>query len=338
VELSQEDVPSDLPKFEILVNNLVEFDGYIFIRKLEDPGRTFMINDEGKVVWYQSSDTTILRVFKPYEDSYLSMRSAKELHEISYRGDTLTKLKYGEGGFDRALHHEVIKDSQDRYVGLTREVMPYDLTRFGGNENDTLITDGILVLSKEGQKIWHWSFDKVLDTIQNVDVDIFQIRNDWAHANALYEDIDGNYVVSWRDLNQVWKINSQSGDIVWIYGAETIENENERFKSQHGIHQNLDGDYMLFDNGPNRAHFSSRAVAFNFNEDKLENSLIIDLPDSIFTNKQGSVYQYKEDRFLYSVTRTNDLIITNRKGDVLWHAKSDIGFYRAYFLEKAVLR
>lgn len=178
----------------------------------------------------------------------------------------------------------------------------------------------------------------MLDTIRHSDVDIFQIKNDWAHANSLAIDEDGHYLISWRDLDQVWKIDSQTGDIIWKYGDETIHNENEKFRNQHSIHLNLDGDYMVFDNGPNKITWSSRAFMFRDIEDSVYNTFSISLPDSIFTNKQGSVYQFEEDKFLFSSTMTKDLIVTNRKGEVLWQAKSGIGFYRAYYLDEAILK
>lgn len=338
-EVPELDIPEDLPEFEILSNAGNVFEGYILLRKLDDPGATFMINSEGKVIWYQRADTTIVRVYKAYNDAYYSLQNNKELYKITYDGDTLLKLQFGEGGFDRTLHHEVFEDSKGRIVGLTNEIIPYDLTRFGGQENDTLITDGILVLSKEGEKLWHWSFDQVLDTLSSTEEPIFQIKNDWAHANSIYEDVDGNYLISWRDLNQVWKINSNSGDIMWKYGGEGRLSETDRnFQRQHGVNVNLDGDYMIFDNLPDSIHFSSRAVAFNFADDELHNTLVINLPDSVFTQKEGSVFQFEKEKFLFCVTRTNDLIITNREGDILWHAKADIGFYRAYYLEPDVLR
>ena len=336
-ELAEEEIPTDLPKFTILHGDGEVFDGYIFLKKLENPGVQFMINYKGKVVWYQRSDTSIAREFMPYNESYLTLYNDKELHEITYSGDTLLKLRYGVGGFDRTLHHEVIMDRQNRIVALTKDSLSYDLSRFGGNESDTLITDGIIVLSREGQKLWYWTFAKVLDTLSHVDENIFQIKNDWVHANSIFEDKDGNYLVSWRDLNQIWKINSQTGDVMWKFDGTQPNNDERGFKAQHSIHLNLDGDYMVFDNGPDNFKFFSRAVAFNLTSDGFRNTLVINLPDSVFTNKEGSVYQFTEDKFLFCVSRTNDLIITNREGQVLWHAKADVGFYRAYYLDKSVL-
>ena len=95
---------------------------------------------------------------------------------------------------------------------------------------------------------------------------------------------------------------------------------------------------MVLDNGIANIRSTSRAVMFNSFGNLIRNTLTIDLPDSLFTFKQGSVYQFAEDRFLFSSTMSKTLIITNRQGDILWLAKSGHGFYRAYYVDKAILK
>ena len=334
-QIADLEIPSSLPKFEILVNNDKAFDGYIFLRESVSPGAQFMINSEGRIVWYQLSDTTIIRVYTPYDRSYIALYTNKEIHEITYDGDTLLKLSYGDGGFDKILHHEILKDRNNDILALTKEIIPIDLSELGGKQSDTIKTDGIIKLSETGQKLWSWSLEHVMDPLTYPEINRF--KNDWGHANAFAIDDDGHYLISWRDFNQVWKINSESGEIIWKYGAETINRAQDKFYHQHSIHRNLDGDYMVFDNGAANIRSSSRAVGFNSFGDSIRNTLTIDLPDSLFTFKQGSVYQFAEDRFLFSSTMSKTLIITNRQGDILWLARSGHGFYRAYYLDKAIL-
>jgi len=331
------EIPDHLPKFEILINNDEAFEGYIFLRKVVNQGAQLMINRDGKIVWYQLADTLLFRPFTPYEKSYIALYSDKKILEVTYDGDTLLKLTYGKDGFDKPLHHEIIKDHKNRIVALTKEIIPYDLSQFGGDKLDTFKTDGIIVLSKTGQKLWHWSFVEVLDTLKYLDIDISQIRNDWAHVNSLFVDEDGHYVISCRNLDQIWKINGNTGEIIWKYGVGVILDDKEKFYNQHAIHRNPDGDYMILDNGDPRFRGTSRAVGFNTFDDSIRNTLVIELPDSLFTFKQGSVYQFAKDRFLFCSTMTKTLIVTNRGGDILWLAKCDYPFYRAYYLDKNIL-
>ena len=148
-------IPDHFPKFEIMLKSERAFDGYIFLRKSTSPGAQFMINNAGEIVWYQVSDTALFRPCTPYEKSYIALYNDKEIHEITYDGDTLLKLTYGDEGFDRFLHHEIVKDEEENIVSLTKEILPIDLSEYGGKESDTIKTDGIIKLSKEGKKLWH---------------------------------------------------------------------------------------------------------------------------------------------------------------------------------------
>ncbi len=329
------EIPDHLPKFEVVVKTDQAFEGFIFLRESVSPGAQFMINSEGKIVWYQLSDTIIIRVYTPYDRSYIGLYSNTEIHEIAYDGDTLLKLSHGEGGFDKNLHHELIKDKDNNIIALTKEIIPIDLSELGGRQLDTIKTDGIIKLSRSGQKLWSWSLDQVMDPFTYPEIN--KHKNDWGHANALTIDKDGHYIISWRDFSQVWKINSTTGELIWKYGAETIKNDQDKFYHQHSINKNFDGDYMVLDNGVANIRKSSRAVMFNSFGDSIRNTLTIDLPDSLFTFKQGSVYQFAEDRFLFSSTMSKTLIITNRQGDIIWLAKSGHGYYRAYYLDKTIL-
>lgn len=327
--------PEALPDFKVVYGDSKVFDGYIFLRQIISPGSQLMINSSGEVVWFQISDSALFRPFTPYEESYVALKSDQEIHEISYTGDTINLLKYGYHGFDRKLHHELIKDRCGNYVSLTRETLPLDLSEVGGNANDTVRTDGIIVLSPSGQKLWHWSLDQVLDPMAFNG--ILNVKKDWGHANALYIDTDGNYLVSWRDFNAIWKINSQTGERMWFVDESTLIAKGRRFYKQHGVHRNQAGDILLFDNGDRRTRPVSRAYSLRDDEDK---SLVysVALPDSLFTFKQGSVYEIGNDLLLFSSTTTKKLIITDRSGNIVWMANSDHAFYRAYYLDKAFLK
>lgn len=336
-ELSVDEVPSELPKIEVLINK-EPFDGYLFLRSITS-GTQFMINSKGRVIWYQQSDTILPIEFTPYKHSYLSLYNNKlnkeHLHEITYEGDTLLNLSFGENGYDRHLHHEIIKDDNNDILALTYEVINIDLSSVGGKQNDTLKTNGIIKLSRTGKKLWSWIPTQVLDPITFPEINKYKM--DWGHANALMIDEDGNYLISWRDFNQIWKINSKTGGILWKYGAQQTEHPEDRFYQQHSINRNMDGDYMVFDNGMDSIRKYSRAVMFNKFGDTIHNTHSIDLADSLFTTKKGSVYQFEKDRFLFCSTMSNLLVVTNKKGEVLWLAKSDEEFYRAYYLDRSVL-
>ena len=328
-------VPASLPTFKVEVGDESIFDGYIFLRQIVSPGGQLMIDSKGTVQWFQVSDTTLFRPYTPYPNSYVALYSDKVIHEISYEGDTLVELRYGENGFDRKLHHEVVKDPDGNYIALTREFLPEDLSSVGGEVLDTIKTNGIIVLSPEGEKLWHWSLDQIYAPLEFEGIEKY--KKDWGHANALYIDDDGNYLVSWRDFDAIWKIHSQTGEVLWKVDHESFEDESHHFFQQHAVHRNAENEVVIFDNGTRRGRSVSRAYTFRDGEE-VKTTNIIALPDSLFTFKQGSVYEFGHERWLFSSTMNKRLVITDSEGQIIWMAVSDHAFYRAYYLDADFLK
>ena len=184
--------------------------------------------------------------------------------------------------------------------------------------------------------LWEWN---IFDFVDPTDEDNgYKIQEDWSHANGISIDSDGNFLISFRSFNQIWKINSLTGQIIWKLGinGDFDLSENEIFYQQHAIHKIDDDIYMLFDNGDAELRKSSRALIFKLDEKnndfQIEKSIF--LPDDLFIFKQGSVYLFDQDKFLFASSVNNRVVITNMNGEVLWNLNSDYSFYRAYYLNQ----
>ena len=146
--------------------------------------------------------------------------------------------------------------------------------------------DGIVIYDLKGNKIWKWNiFDHVDPTSES-----FILREDWSHANAIDVDYDGNFLVSFRNFDQIWKISSVSGEILWrlgINGDFQLENS-DVFYQQHAIHKISTNEYLLFDNGSKDKRSTSRAFSFSINleKKKIYNTKSIFLPYDLFSFKQ----------------------------------------------------
>lgn len=324
-------IPEELPTFDVHSTMPGEaFPGYIQVRKITDPGAQIIFDSKGEIKWYQLSDTALFRPFTPSTDRYLALHDDRQIFEITYSGDTLFALKYGENGFDKTVHHEVIYVG-DHIAALTKEKHPIDLSAIGGQAADSIITDGILILDRKGNKIWSWSITDVINPLE--DPEVLKYKSDWGHANSLDVDDDGHFLISWRNFNEVWKINKNSGEIIWRYGHEQMADSSEYFYGQHAFHRIEGGMYLLFDNGDKKTRGFSRALGFTHSEgDRFKQVLSIPLPDSLFTSKQGSVYKIADDRFLFSSSMSSSIVLTNQSGDIVWYAKSTEPYYRAYYL------
>ncbi len=74
---------------------------------------------------------------------------------------------------------------------------------------------------------------------------------DCYHGNAIEEDDDGNLLVSFRHLDAVYKIDHNTGNVIWILGGKssdfTFPNDSG-FGGQHDIRRLPNGNISLYDN------------------------------------------------------------------------------------------
>jgi len=332
------ELPIHLPEFNLVVNKENAFDGFLMLRKMDDPGAQIIINSKGKIVWYQLSDSVIFRPFSITDNStYLALKAKDEIVEMNFYGDTTLHLFHNENGFDKKLHHEIFKDENNNIVALTKEEKVFDLLEFGGTSEVPVAGDGILILDTLGNKVWHWNMFDVMDI--GPSERMYQTRGDWSHANALSKDNDGNFLISFRNFNQIWKIDATDGHIIWKLGDDgNIElDDRDHFRVQHNVHINPYGSMMIFDNiNIVDKRRSSRALAFKIDEIKksAEKVLEVRLPDSLYSFKQGSVSLIDKDKLLFCSSMSKKLAITDLSGNIIWQVNSNQSFYRAEYIPK----
>jgi hypothetical protein len=87
---------------------------------------------------------------------------------------------------------------------------------------------------------------------------------DFFHVNSINIDTDGNLIVSARNTHAVYKINRQTGAIIWRLGGKRSDfalARNVRFAWQHDARRRGDGTISIFDNGAApKVHRQSRVI------------------------------------------------------------------------------
>jgi len=106
--------------------------------------------------------------------------------------------------------------------------------------------------------------------ITDATVDITGSNVDYAHGNSIEADTDGNLIISSRHMDEVTKINRQTGEIIWRLGGKnndfTFGNEADLFYHQHDARRLENGNLTLFDNGLPEVRPTSRAMEYALDE------------------------------------------------------------------------
>ncbi|MBX3255745.1 MAG: aryl-sulfate sulfotransferase [Chitinophagaceae bacterium] len=344
---STEDIPVEILDQAFLVESDHEAlpenfkKGYVMIYRRDLPGMVYIVNARGELVWYnhaKESGYKVVNLIKP--DRLLSLNAplsyptsyGNEIAEIKLDGDTLLHIKKGEKGFDKTIHHEILYNQAGQLVTLTAEDKTVDLSDAGGSKTDTVTTDGILVLDKQGNKIWEWSVADILSPATYPG--ILKEKKDWLHANSLSIDTDGNYIISFYLGSQIWKVDATSGKLIWKLGksGDFKLTSGTWFGESHAVHKTSSNEITLFENGTGSKQ--SAILVYHINEEKKETFLKtkIVLPENFYSERMGSAYAVTDSTWLVSAAQSRNVLLIDSSGKVLWRVSTAFIPYRAVFI------
>ena len=333
------------------------------------PGYVAMVDGKGDIRWYWQVDDigvrlatftphgTILAMLRPPKEDVIDDASDKQkeilrktkkpmrrgkmgyaggtaLTEIDLSGNVLWRmdLDNNKNNKYKIIHHDIRMDENHRIHTLIRVRKIIDKSFIGSSGPDTLVGDGILVLDTTGKEILKWSVWDDWD-VKN-DPYIEEFAYDRFHMNALSFDRDSNYLVSVSIEDQIWKINARTGEVMWKLGKDgDFKMDTSTFFSfQHDVHINSEGDLMLFDNGIYKKE--SRALSFSLDTVTMVATTRINapLPKSLHTSRMGSAYLLPNGKILQTSSKKGSVLITTKKGEILWELDSPHVLYRAEYV------
>ncbi len=176
--------------------------------------------------------------------------------------------------------HEGYQTRRRRYIVLGTEERTFDMSNVvpGGDPEAILIGAVVQEFDRYGRKTFDWrSLDHISVDETTSDIDLLSKRIDYIHVNSVSEDVDGNFLISCRNTDQIIKVSRSTGDVLWRLGGSsakrtdiTILNDDVDgfvgFSHQHSAIRARNGELLLFDNGVMRPDPFSRAVGYRIDE------------------------------------------------------------------------
>ncbi|MBD0284422.1 MAG: aryl-sulfate sulfotransferase, partial [Flavisolibacter sp.] len=162
---------------------------------------------------------------------------------------------------------------------------------------------------KDGIAIWEWDGTDFPEFYQNsVEGNKFNDgsqTDDYMHMNSMFIDpTDNTLICSFRNLDQVIKIQRTSGNILWRLGGKNSDfvlTSDQKFYRQH--HATLTDDnktLLIFDNGLKGVRDYSRIIEFQLDEANkmVKNFTSFNLPGNSFSEFMGSAQKRGDTYFI----------------------------------------
>ena len=169
-------------------------------------------------------------------------------------------------------------------------------------------------MTTAGDPIWEWR------SWEHLDLEVERIicpsdgREEWTHANSVFEMPDGNILLSFRNTSSIVIIERASGSVTWRLGAPPLS-------GQHAPHLLANGNILLFDNGPYRLD-SSRPFSRVLEIDPATREIVWSYQDSpffaFFSDRISNAQRLPNGNTLINEGSFGRFFEVTPEGDVVW--------------------
>lgn len=267
-------LPVDYPMISITLPATSTNEGYIFLSNLSDYHSYLLILDptSGDPVYYQRMEPSRKTLdFKRQPNGLLTYYDS--LYGVFYAMDDTYKIvrTYAAGNGYRADHHDLQVLPDGHYLLFIWDWRTMDLSKVVPGGKPKALVVGLIVqeLDASDLVVFEWrSWDHI--AITETTEDLTAQRVNYTHGNAIERDYDGNILISARNLDQIIKLNRQTGEMMWRLGGQkndfTLLDDVQFFHRQHDIRRLPNGHITLFDNRSDLTPYYSRAVEYALDE------------------------------------------------------------------------
>lgn len=279
-------LPYNFPHIDVLLQEEGIGEGYLFLSTFNwrdfpnsDPYLLILDNNGEPVYAGRSESGQLITDFKPQPNGRLSYFDRARGHYVLL-DNSYTEIGIIEAGNGYPTDlHELIITEEEHIILMIYHDRPLAADEFvAGMNREAVVTDLILQeLDAAGNVIFEWNSRDHFEITDTV-IDMSGATLDYAHGNSIDVDFDGNWLVSSRHMDEVTKINRQTGEIIWRLGGKksdfTFSSPDDLFYHQHDARRLPNGNLLLFDNGALAARTTSRAVEYALDEENFTASVV----------------------------------------------------------------
>jgi len=298
------------PRLYVLKRSPNDAPGYVFLAPKEGQGRhgPEIVDDRGRPIWFHpvAGIATDFRVQRYQGNPALTWWQGGALGEgqpgVDYIADSsyhvIATVSAGNGlGADG---HEFTLTPQGTALVTIYRPVPYDLSSLGGPTDGTVFEAVVQEIDvATGRVVFEWhSLDHVLPDESYAPVPSSDIY-DYFHVNAVSLDNDGNLLISGRHTWTIYKVDRQTGRVIWRLGGKHSDfslGAGVRFAWQHDAEAAGENTVRLFDNGTegsDQVSPHSRVLWIHLDAGTMSATLVraIEHPSGLSVRSQGNAQE-----------------------------------------------
>ncbi|HEU4334978.1 MAG TPA: arylsulfotransferase family protein [Candidatus Eisenbacteria bacterium] len=288
---ASDDPPEDFPRMATAVWGETG-PGYLFLADFTfsggHPSTLMIVRNDGSPVFTRRLAGRAFD-FKTQPDGRLTY------YDTSHGGYTVLNPRFEVAGDYRCGNgyttdnHDLRLLEDGHALLLSYDAQVVDMSAIVPGGDPRAVVTGLVVqeLDLEKEVVFQWRSWDHFQITDAVNRDLTAAFVDYVHGNSIDRDSDGDLLISCRHMNEITKIDRETGGIVWRMGGKNNEfafpNDPVRFAHQHAVRRLANGNILLFDNGNFRVPFFSRVSEYAVDEVRKTATLVWqhrDTPDA----------------------------------------------------------
>ena len=295
-------IPSNFPLYEVTIDSNPA-PGQIFFAPFNNGTGPFnppflaILNNDGSFYSYKQMPHTEVDFMIQPNGYYTYYDFLQGLFYESDSSFNQVSQYTVQNGFQTDAHELIFMPNGNTLL-LGQDYEHVDMSKIvaGGNPNARVIGCILQELDPSDNVVFQWSsWDHYQITDAMQDINLLDTLVDYVHANSIDIDTDGNFILSARHMDEVTKINSKTGDIIWRMGGKnnqfTFFNDTIGFSHQHCVKIIPNGDLLMMDNGNLHNPPFSRAAEYKIDQTNKTAKLVWEYRNNplSFSSAMGSV-------------------------------------------------
>lgn len=310
------DLYPNFPSITVNVNDNPA-EGMIFFHNISalasNNDRYIAIIENDGTPFFAKQDNNKGLSFTLQKNGYLTYWNNKNFHMLDSTYSVIDSFACGNGYTADWHELQVLENGHAFLISWDLQIVDMSLVVPGGQEYATV--EGLIIQELDENKdvIFQWRSWDYFEITDATDVDFTTSYVSYNHGNAIDIDSDSTLLLSSRLMNEITKINRNTGEIIWRLGGKHNEFtfiDDEGFCRQHDIRRLSNGNITLFDNGECHEPQISAAKEYKLDE----------------VNKTAKlVWKYEHPSRMYCETMGNVQRLPNGNTFINWGRLPDSG-------------